>query len=119
MTAPFQPIKKSLSDIAVEQAHGGSGSRQVLFSKTDHVSSHFEAWTKGFLPAGAAYDRHHHDGIDEFWIVLQGQGYIEYKDGTKFDYKPGDVVYNPANLDHTIQNTGKTESEFYFIRLDQ
>ena len=112
------PIKKSLSDITIEQAHGGSGSRQVLFSKSDMVSAQFEAWTKGFLPAGAAYDWHHHDGVDEFFIVLSGTGIIDYKDGTTHQYKEGDTFYNPAGLAHRIENTGSAESVFYFFRLN-
>lgn len=119
MNTEFKPIKKSLSEIPLEEAHGGSGSRQLIFSKNDKVSSQFEAWTKGYLPVGACYDWHHHDKVDEFFIVLKGIGTIEYKDGTKFDYKAGDVMYNPAGLAHKIENTDSVENEFYFIRLNQ
>jgi mannose-6-phosphate isomerase-like protein (cupin superfamily) len=113
------PIKKAMSDIAIEEAHNGSGSRQLIFSATDKISSQFEAWTKGFLPAGAAYDWHHHDGVDEFFIVLTGTGVISYKDGTEFAYQTGDSFYNPAGLEHRIENTGAQESVFYFVRVKE
>lgn len=114
----FAPIKKSLKDIALEQAHGGAGSRQVIFSKADTVSSQFEAWTKGFLPTGKSYEWHQHDNVDEFFLVLSGSGFIEYQDGTRFDYQSGDTIYNPAGLSHRIENTGSDESTFYFFRLN-
>jgi len=114
-----KPIKKSLSDVPLEHAHGGSGSRQVIFSKMDAVSSQFEAWTKGFLPVGSAYDWHHHDAVDEFFIILNGKGFIEYKDGTKFNYDTGDVFYNPAGLPHRIENTDDKENIFFFIRVNE
>ncbi|HEY1097212.1 MAG TPA: cupin domain-containing protein [Alphaproteobacteria bacterium] len=119
MTTARKPIKKSLSSIQKEEAHGGSGSRQVIFSPADQLSSQFEAWTKGYLPAGASYDWHQHDAVDEFFIVLEGTGYIEYKDGTKFDYKKDDTFCNPAGLAHKIENTGTIESIFYFFRLKE
>ena len=114
-----RPIKKSLFDIALEEAHGGSGQRQVIFSAADNVSQQFEAWTKGYLPAGASYDWHQHDGVDEFFIVLSGVGIIEYKDGTVYPYRDGDTFYNPAGLSHRIENKGDSESIFYFIRVKE
>ncbi|MFH1158602.1 MAG: cupin domain-containing protein [Pseudomonadota bacterium] len=114
-----KPAKKSLSEIAIEEAHGGAGSRQVIFSKSDpFVSPRFEAMTKGFLPSGAAYDWHKHDGVDELFLVISGSGVIRYEGGTSFDYKPGDVFYSPAGIPHRIENTSPAQNEFYFIRIN-
>jgi mannose-6-phosphate isomerase-like protein (cupin superfamily) len=113
-----RPVKRSLSEIPIEEAHGGSGQRQVVFAKSDaFVSTQFEAMTKGFLPPGAAYDWHQHDGVDEFFLVVDGTGRIEYADGSIFDYKAGDVFYSPADLPHKIENTGNIDDVFFFIRL--
>lgn len=112
------PFKKSLSDIPVEAAHGGSGSRQLILSPNDAVSSHFHAMTKGYLAAGGVFDWHDHDKIDEFFFVLQGTGYIEFKDGTKIEYAPDDLVYIPANTAHRMENTSTEENQFFFIRID-
>jgi mannose-6-phosphate isomerase-like protein (cupin superfamily) len=113
-----KPIHKNIADIPMEGAHDGSGSRQLLFSTAEDVSSQFEAATKGFLSPGFEFDWHHHDGVDEMWIVLQGEGFIEYKDGTRFDYKADDVIYNPADLSHRIVATGSEESIYYFVRFN-
>ncbi len=111
-----RPIHKNINDIIIEQAHDGSGSRQVLLDSSEDVSTQFEAATKGFLKSGNCFDWHDHKSIDEMWIVLEGAGSIEYKDGTKFNYKKDDVIYNPANLSHKIQATA--DSVYYFIRFN-
>jgi mannose-6-phosphate isomerase-like protein (cupin superfamily) len=120
MTLPplRRPFVKHISEIPVEGAHGGSGSRQLLLSTSDSVSSQFQAMTKGFLPVGAAFDWHDHDKIDEFFLVLRGSGCIEFESGERIQYKPDDLVYIPANLRHRIENNGVEQNEFYFIRLN-
>jgi quercetin dioxygenase-like cupin family protein len=112
-----KPFRKCLSEIPVEHAHGGSGSRQLILSAQDAVSRQLEAVTKGFLQAGGVFDWHRHDGVDEFFIVIAGTGTIEYADGTVFQYSSGDVIYNPSGLGHRIVNTGSEENQFYFVRL--
>lgn len=66
-----KPFKKSLHLIPLEEAHGGSGSRQVLLSKADPVSQYFEAMTKGYLKADTQFDWHSHEDIDEFFLVIK------------------------------------------------
>lgn len=112
------PIKKSLSTVEREGAHGGSGGRQLLFSNKEDITKNLEAWTKGFLPVGAIFDWHGHINVDEFFIILKGEGYIEYENGVKFNYKEGDIMYNPAGLNHKIVNTDRIENEFFFIRVN-
>lgn len=102
-----KPFKKSLGHIPREDAHGGSGSRQLVLSPTDEVSSQFQAMTKGCLPASAVFDWHQHENIDEFFLVLAGTG-----------FKEDDLIYIPANTEHRIENTGSNENVFYFIRLN-
>jgi len=113
-----KPFKKSLGAIPIEEAHGGSGKRQLILSKDDAVSSYFHAMTKGFLPSVGVFDWHEHKHIDEFFLVMKGTGVIEFKDESSFRYAPGELIYIPANLSHRIENTGEEENEFYFIRLD-
>lgn len=113
-----KPFVKSLAQIPTEQAHGGSGKRQLILSPDDPVSSHFHAMTKGFLAPGGVFDWHDHKDIDEFFLVLKGTGFIEFRDEDKIEYKTNDLIYIPANLEHRIEATGSAENEFYFIRLD-
>lgn len=106
--------KFSLNDIPLEEAHGGSGKRQILVSKEHVVSDNFEAITKGFLNKGFSYDWHVHENIDEIFIVLKGAGKF-FCDDEKSDYKEGDVFITPPNINHKI--TAEVDSEFYFVRV--
>ncbi len=111
------PFKKKIEDIPTEQAHAGSGSRKLIVSNQDDISSNIEAVTKGYLEPGGFFHWHQHVGIDEFWIVIKGSGFIEYKNSDRFEYKAGDFIYTPANLEHRIEASGETQSEFYFVRV--
>lgn len=112
-----RPFKKSISDIAKEPAHGGSGQRQMLLGLDDDISSKLEAATKAYLASGDVFDWHGHEDIDEFFVVMKGAGLVTYKNGDSFPYEEGDVIYTPANLKHKIENTGDCESEFLFVRV--
>ena len=111
------PFKKSIGDIEIEGAHGGAGRRQMLLSSADNISKNLEAATKGFLASGGVFDWHNHDNIDEFFIVLAGQGTVEFEDGKKIEYKENDLVYIPSKIKHKIINTGSKDNVFYFIRV--
>lgn len=108
--------KKHLSEIPIEEAHAGSGSRQMLLDAQVAESNNWEAVTKGFLPAGASFDWHEHEGVDEMFIVTSGEGkfYCE-KDVT--GYTAGDVILVRASTIHKIENTGKETTEGFFIRV--
>jgi mannose-6-phosphate isomerase-like protein (cupin superfamily) len=113
-----KPFKKQLDSINIEAAHGGSGRRQLMLSKNDPISSQMEAMTKGYIPPKGMYDWHNHIDIDEFFLVTQGTGVIEFEDGTKMEYSKNDLIYIPSNIKHRIENTGDIENEFFFIRLN-
>ena len=115
----MKPFQRNISSIPLEGAHGGAGKRQVLMSRAaDTISTQIEAATRTFVAPGAVFDWHDHCDIDEFFIVVSGQGIIEYEDGTCFEYKAGDLIYNPANLSHRIEATGEETSEYFFFRVN-
>ncbi len=114
-----KPFKKKLNSIPIEEAHGGSGKRQLILSSKDDVSSQFQAMTKGFLAPGTKFDWHSHEDIDEFFWILQGSGTISFKGTDSMEYQVGDLIYIPANLEHKIEATGDEGSQYYFIRLNQ
>ncbi len=108
--------KLHINDIPVEEAHGGSGTRQVLV-KPEHVASpYLEAIVKTKLESGKIFDWHFHQDTDEIFIVLKGEGKYYCEDKVT-DYKEGDVMITPANLKHKIEAGGKATSEYYFIRV--
>jgi mannose-6-phosphate isomerase-like protein (cupin superfamily) len=114
-----KPFKKNLKTIPIEEAHGGSGKRQLILSKNDAVSEQFQAMTKGYLKAGSIFDWHSHEGIDEFFLVLKGRGFIEFKGGEKIEYSSDDLIYIPDGIEHKIEATGNEENEFLFVRINK
>ena len=112
------PFSKNIEQVPIEDAHGGSGSRRLLLSKDDPVSQHLHAMTKGYLNPSGVWDWHHHQGVDEFFVVIQGSGTIQFRDKPTVNFKKDDLVYIPADCEHRIKNTGSEVGEFYFIRID-
>ncbi len=109
-------IKRNAIDIVKEEAHGGSGARKV-FANPEHVkSTHFEAMTYGYLPAGSTFDWHDHPDTEEIMVVIKGKGKVHDDDGV-YDYAPGDVFVYPANIQHKIHNPSSEEHEMIFVRV--
>jgi mannose-6-phosphate isomerase-like protein (cupin superfamily) len=108
--------KTNIDDISLEDAHGGSGQRQVLVKPEHLTTEHFEAMTKGYLNPEYSYDWHYHKDTDEMFIVLKGEG-IFYWETVEVPYKEGDIITIPANTQHKITATGDSPSENYFIRI--
>ena len=108
--------KLNIKDIPIEEAHEGSGARQILV-KPEHVTSQYlEAVTKGFLKPGNSFNWHAHQDTDEIFIVLKGEGKYYCEDEVTA-YQEGDVMITPANLKHKIEASGNEENEYYFIRV--
>jgi mannose-6-phosphate isomerase-like protein (cupin superfamily) len=59
-------------------------------------------WT--VLPPGAAHEHHRHANVDEFWIVIKGEGVMYTEDGEEASGE-GDVVFTPAGHWHGFKNT--------------
>jgi mannose-6-phosphate isomerase-like protein (cupin superfamily) len=89
----MQIIKKS--SVPKEPAHGGQGSRQLFQPDKDSSSSHFQAFTKGFLPSNGKFSFHKHDGIEEMMLVLKGNGVVRDRDG-EYSYQQDDFFCLPC-----------------------
>jgi quercetin dioxygenase-like cupin family protein len=107
---------QNLKDIPVEQAHGGSGSRQVLVSPDKMTTPYFEAMTKGYLDPGKSYDWHSHQDTDEIFFVIKGEGKF-HSENEVIEFKEGDIVTIYANSTHKIEAGGSSTNEYYFIRV--
>lgn len=63
-------------------------------------------WT--VLPPGARHDKHRHPNADEFFIVVQGRGFI-YTDTGREPSGQGDVIFTPRGHWHGFDNTGSED----------
>ena len=108
-------IKKKSSETFIrEDAHGGSGGRKLLLG--DGEMPNVQGMTYGFLPAGAKFAWHNHEGMNEVMYVLKGQGAVRGEDGA-YPYAPGDVFVFPKNIFHEIENSSDEEHEYIFVRV--
>ena len=109
-------IKRSSNIIKTEEAHGGAGSRKVYANNDQLKSVHFDAMTRGWLPAGKTFDWHDHDNMEEIMVVVSGMGEVHDEEGV-YEYAPGDVFVFPTNTKHKIHNPTAIEHEMIFVRV--
>jgi quercetin dioxygenase-like cupin family protein len=109
-------VKKAAKDIALEEAHGGSGARRLLIDKGQTASPNIEAMTHGYLDNGKVFDWHNHPGVEEIMYVLKGSGKVEDREGL-YTYSVGDLFIFPPDTEHRIENTGTEQSEYVFFRI--
>lgn len=109
-------IIKTASDIALQEAHSGAGSRKLYIDDKQTPSQRVQGMTQGWLPAGGVFDWHDHDGIEEIMYVISGTGSVYDREG-EYTYSPGSVVVFPANIEHKITNPTENTNEFIFLRI--
>ncbi len=107
-------IKKT--NVPLEPAHGGEGTRQMLLSTGEISNPDFSAFTHGYLPAGGKYSWHSHEHIDEMVFVLKGSGFVRDRDG-EYPFIEGDFFAFPENIEHEIENTGDQAGEYVCVRI--
>src|SRR5260370_8213613 len=56
------------------------------------------------LPPGARHDKHRHPNADEFFIVIQGGGFI-YTDTVREPSAQGDLIFTPPPHFHGFHTT--------------
>lgn len=106
--------KKSNETFIREDAHGGSGGRKLLLDNNE--MKNVQGMTYGFLPAGAKFAWHCHEGMNEVMYVLKGQGTVRDDDDT-YSYNVGDVFIFPDGVFHEIENKSSEEHEYIFVRV--
>ena len=102
---PFRTNLRDVPKVAGLKKEEGWIDMQVQFlidEKTANSGRTLVGWT--VLPPGAAHERHRHSNVDEFWIVLKGEGVMFSEDGEEPSGE-GDVVFTPAGYWHGFRNT--------------
>ena len=96
--------------------HGGAGriATRHIWGPDDFAST----WTfldHAILAAGSSVGYHHHEGLDESFVILAGKGYVTVE-GSCFEVGPGSVTLQQIGQGHGIFNPSP-EAELSFVRI--
>lgn len=64
---------------------------------------------------GVTTRRHKLTGVDERYLVLQGEGLVEIGDLEPTEIGPGDLVVIPAGVNQRVTNTGQVDLLFFCL----
>ncbi len=52
---------------------------------------------------------------EELLVVLEGQGEMSFKDGSKLDVKANHAIYCPPETEHNVTNTGRSVLRYVYV----
>jgi mannose-6-phosphate isomerase-like protein (cupin superfamily) len=70
-------------------------------------TANFRCWLNVYMPGEGTNGLHYHN-TDETFTVIEGNGEIVHRDGSKTQVGKGSVVLIPAKYYYDIKNTGDT-----------
>ncbi len=118
MSAPFDRCNLFELPTKAVRAHGGSG--ELRFNRVADGGGlaggcNFIDYAE--LPPGVSIGRHRHaPDEEELYLVLAGHGEM-WRDGERFDVKPGDLVRNAPGGAHGLVNTGDAPLRLFVFEL--
>jgi mannose-6-phosphate isomerase-like protein (cupin superfamily) len=99
----------------VSQLHGGKGT--VMYRRALPPEVFYTSWSYVdhlVLPPGTSVGRHRHEGVEEFYYVIRGDGVARINDESAPIAK-GDAVPVLLNEIHSFENSGSSDLEFLII----
>jgi quercetin dioxygenase-like cupin family protein len=67
------------------------------------------------LAPGRSVGKHSTEQNEELLIVLEGQGEMTFKDGSKLPVKADTAVYCPPETEHNVTNTGTSRLRYVYV----
>jgi quercetin dioxygenase-like cupin family protein len=107
-----------VNTIKEEGTHDNAGLRRKLLDGMTLNNLNLDIFAIDYLEPGKYFDWHEHIDMDEFALVLEGEGEVLYGDsGEKEVYKSGDVIVIPPNTYHRIEAYGGSLNRMIFLRI--
>jgi len=104
--------------LAATRAHGGRGEirfRRIATSANFAGACNFIDFT--CMPAGTTIGEHTHaDDEEEFYLILGGRGIVRVN-GEEFEVQAGDLIRNPPNGTHSLENTSSEELRLFVFEV--
>ena len=93
---------------AQPRTHNNVTARPLFDRRNDPFQSSLSYCWYTTIAAGEANAAHVHDDIEKIYYILGGSAHIVCGDDAS-DVTPGDAFFFPAQVEHSIANTGDTE----------
>jgi mannose-6-phosphate isomerase-like protein (cupin superfamily) len=91
---------------------GGGGIFRILIDEETSGAKHFSLLVNEMAP-GYKGKEHSHD-VEHCWYILQGKGIIRME-GKEYSIKPGDAVFAPIGMPHTVECTGDKPLKYVVV----
>ena len=91
---------------------GGGGIFNILIDEEISGAKHFSLLINEIAP-GYQGKEHSHD-VEHCWYILSGRGVIRIAAET-YDIKPGDAVFAPAGMCHSVECTGNESLRYVVV----
>jgi mannose-6-phosphate isomerase-like protein (cupin superfamily) len=93
-------------------AHVGAGTFNILIDEETSGAQHFSLLVNE-MPGGYKGKTHSHKA-EHCWYILQGLGLIKI-DGEIYEIKPGDAVFAPIGMPHSVECTGSERLRYIVV----
>ncbi|HYB59868.1 MAG TPA: cupin domain-containing protein [Methylomirabilota bacterium] len=106
------PLLKGPRPKVIELDSGGKDYLQVLAGPPESVKM-----KSGLvmLPPNKSVGEHTTGQYEELLVVLEGQGEMSFKDGSKLDVRANHALYCPPETEHNVTNTGTTVLRYIYV----
>jgi len=91
---------------------GGGGIFRILIDEENSGAKHFSLLVNEMAP-GYKGKEHSHN-VEHCWYILQGTGVISME-GKDYSIKPGDAVFAPIGMRHTVECTGDKPLKYVVV----
>lgn len=92
--------------------------KQVLLTLGDVQGGNLQMLNWATLPAGHAFNPHHHQDMEEVFVMITGSATIRVGDEEAVMTR-GDVVVVPPLTDHSMINTSKEVVEYIVFGISR